>query len=206
MDTFILPLFLVILSYGLGSISFSYIVSRKLAGIDIREHGSKNAGATNTLRVLGVGPAVLVLLLDALKGSLAVLLALWLTTDPLWPVLAGLAAIIGHNWPAFFGFKGGKGVATTIGVVAVLTFVPGLLAGIIAISAIALFRYVSFGSLIFVTLLPLMIFILDRFTALIYPTEYILGAGVIMVLSYIRHRSNIVRLIRGQENKLGGKA
>ncbi|GGK18929.1 glycerol-3-phosphate acyltransferase 2 [Caldalkalibacillus thermarum] len=204
MATFILPVFLIVLSYGLGSISFSYIVSRKIAGIDIREHGSKNAGATNTLRVLGVGPAVLVLVLDALKGSLAVLLSLYLTHDPVWPVLAGLAAIVGHNWPVFFGFKGGKGVATTIGVVAVLTFLPGLLAGIVAILAIVIFRYVSLGSLIFVTLLPLMIVLLDRLTALSYPTVYVIGVFVIMILSYIRHRSNIVRLIRGEENKIGG--
>ncbi|QZT32632.1 glycerol-3-phosphate 1-O-acyltransferase PlsY [Caldalkalibacillus thermarum TA2.A1] len=206
MATFILPVFLIVLSYGLGSISFSYIVSRKIAGIDIREHGSKNAGATNTLRVLGVGPAVLVLVLDALKGSLAVLLSLYLTHDPVWPVLAGLAAIVGHNWPVFFGFKGGKGVATTIGVVAVLTFLPGLLAGIVAILAIVIFRYVSLGSLIFVTLLPLMIVLLDRLTALSYPTVYVIGVFVIMILSYIRHRSNIVRLIRGEENKIGGTA
>lgn len=188
----------IIASYLLGSISFSYIVTKKIAGHDIREVGSKNAGATNTLRVIGVGPAILVLLLDALKGIIPVALVLFIVQDPFFIVLTGLAAILGHNWPIFFSFKGGKGVATTIGVVATFAFLPSLAAGIIAIISISMFRYVSLGSLIFVTLLPLSIYLFN------YSYEYVLACIAIMILSYFRHRVNIVRLIQGEENKLGG--
>ena len=137
-------------------------MGRLVAGIDIRHHGSGNAGATNTLRLLGVGPALVVLLLDLFKGSLAVIMAKGVSSDPLWAVLAGLAAVIGHNWPIFFGFKGGKGVATTIGVVAVLFLSPALVAGMIAIVIIVLFRYVSLGSLVFVLLLPVAIVLFNQ--------------------------------------------
>ncbi|WP_202080022.1 glycerol-3-phosphate 1-O-acyltransferase PlsY [Caldalkalibacillus salinus] len=188
-----------IVAYLIGSVSFSYIIAKKVAGIDIRQHGSKNAGATNTLRLLGTGPAVLVLLLDALKGIVAVLFAMWWNGIEWVVVLSGLLAILGHNWPIFFNFKGGKGVATTIGVVATLAFLPSLLSGMIAITSIVIWRYVSLGSLIFVTLLPLMMVLLGT------PAPYMWGAIVLMILSYIRHRANIVRIIKGEENKIGSK-
>lgn len=190
---------LIVLGYILGSISFSTLVARKMAGIDIREHGSRNAGATNTLRVLGVGPALFVLVLDTLKGVIPVLLAMRITGEPSWIVLSGLAAIIGHNWPVFFSFRGGKGVATTIGVATSFAFIPSLIAGMFAIIVIILFRYVSVGSLCFVSLLPVMLFIFQ------YPLPYILGTLVIGLLSFWRHRTNIIRLVQGKENKLGGR-
>jgi glycerol-3-phosphate acyltransferase PlsY len=189
----------VVLGYLLGSISFSYIVSRRMAGIDIRDHGSKNAGATNTLRILGKGPAILVLLLDALKGSLSVFFVAQFTQSELMIMLTGVATIIGHNWPIFFGFKGGKGVATTIGVMFTLAFKPALIVAIICILFIYIFRYVSLGSLIFATLLPMAMYVFD------YHLSYIFGGVIIMILSYIRHRTNIVRLLKGEENKLGKK-
>jgi acyl phosphate:glycerol-3-phosphate acyltransferase len=195
-----IEIFVVFFAYLLGSISFSYIIAKKIAGIDIRQHGSKNAGATNTLRVLGVWPAIAVLLLDAFKGVVAVLVAMALTDASIWVVLSGLAAIFGHNWPVYYRFKGGKGIATTIGTVATLGFVPSISAGVIAIILIVLFRYVSLGSLVFVTLLPVMMWLYR------YPFEYILGAAVIMLFSYWRHRTNIVRLVKGQENKIGGSS
>ena len=120
-----LSIITIVVGYLLGSISFSYLFGKWFKGIDIRKHGSGNAGATNTLRVLGKGPAILVLLLDALKGVVAVLLGVWAAPGPddIWiRVLCGLAAIVGHNWPVFFGFRGGKGIATTIGVMATLCF------------------------------------------------------------------------------------
>lgn len=188
-----------LIAYLLGSISFSYVIAKKVAGIDIRQHGSNNAGATNTLRVIGKGPAILVLLLDACKGIAAVLIAMQLTEE-IWAwFLAGLLAIVGHNWPIFFGFKGGKGVATTIGVVATLMFWPALAAGVIAIMMIIIFRYVSLGSLTFVTLLPISLLLFQR------PIDYIVGSLAFLILSYWRHRTNIVRLFKGQENKIGQK-
>ncbi|GAA0369638.1 glycerol-3-phosphate 1-O-acyltransferase PlsY [Bacillus horti] len=188
-----------LVAYLLGSISFSFLIAKKIAGIDIRQHGSNNAGTTNTLRVLGKLPALLVLILDTLKGSVAVLIAMQLT-DSLWVwMLAGFLAIIGHNWPVFFGFRGGKGVATTIGVVIALMFIPALYAGVIAIALIVIFRYVSLGSLAFVTLLPISLLLLQR------PMEFVVGSLAILLLSYWRHRTNIVRLFKGQENKLGKK-
>jgi len=184
----------------LGSLLFSVIVSKLVRGVDIRKHGSGNAGATNTLRVLGIGPALLVFVLDMLKGVAAVLLARLIAPDVAWlPVASGLAAIFGHNWPLWFRFRGGKGIATTIGVVIGIAFLPGLIAGVIAILSIVFTRYVSLGSLIFTALFPLCVVLLN------YPTEILIGSLVIMVFAWLRHRTNIVKLLRGQENKLGSK-
>jgi glycerol-3-phosphate acyltransferase PlsY len=185
-------------SYLLGSVSFSILIARWVKGIDIRQHGSGNAGATNTLRVLGKGPAAAVFLLDVAKGIAAVLIGQWLGEGEIWvPILCGAAAITGHNWPIWFRFKGGKGIATTIGVMATLAFWPALLAGIIAIAAIAITRYVSLGSLIFAALLPVFILVLSM------PYELFWVSLLICVYAFIRHRTNIVKLVRGQEHKLG---
>ncbi|WP_282935645.1 glycerol-3-phosphate 1-O-acyltransferase PlsY [Paenibacillus sp. RC67] len=190
----------IIIAYLLGSISFSYLAGKMLKGIDIRNHGSGNAGATNTLRVLGVGPAVTVLILDALKGVAAVLVGRWLGQgDVLVEVLCGLAAISGHNWPIYFGFRGGKGIATTIGVMITLAPMAVVYAGIVCILAIALTRYVSLGSLLFTALLPLFIWFMRG------PIEIFWLSLFVFVFAWVRHRSNIVKLIKGQENKLGSK-
>ena len=161
--------------------------------------GSGNAGATNTLRVLGKGPGTAVFLLDIAKGVLAVWLGIWMAGGDWAPVLCGLAAIAGHNWPIYFGFKGGKGIATTVGVMASLAFIPALIAGVIAIILIAITRYVSLGSLILALLLPVFIWLMDK------PTAYLWGSLVICVLAFVRHRKNIVKLLQGKENKLGAK-
>lgn len=187
----------VLLSYLLGSVSFSIVIAKWIKGIDIRQHGSGNAGATNTLRVLGKGPGITVFALDIAKGFAAVGLGHWLGDSSWIPVLCGLAAISGHNWPIWFRFKGGKGIATAVGIVAVLAFLPALYAGIVAIAAIALTRYVSLGSLLFTLLTPMFILLLD------YPMPLFYGTLAICVFAFIRHRSNIVKLVRGTENKLG---
>lgn len=192
-----------IVSYLIGSVSFSYIITKKIKKIDIRQHGSGNAGATNTLRVLGVGPAVTVLLLDMLKGVAAVLIALQITGSGLGPALAGLAVIFGHNWPIFHGFKGGKGVATTIGVLATLVFIPALIGGIVAILSIAITRYVSLGSLLFMITTTILTYVfLTNYDYSIYDVYLALG---LTVLSFWRHRSNIIRLLKGEESKIGKK-
>lgn len=193
------PIIGIIASYLLGAVSFSILVARWLKKIDIRQHGSGNAGATNTLRVLGKRPALAVFLLDIAKGIVAVLFGWWLGDGEAWiPVLCGLAAIVGHNWPVYFRFKGGKGIATTIGVMAMLNFVPALIAGAAAILTIVLTRYVSLGSLVFAVLLPGMIAIFG------YEAPYIWGGVAVALLAVLRHRKNIVKLAKGTENKLGG--
>jgi len=190
----------LLIGYLLGSVSFSYLAGKLLKGIDIRQHGSGNAGATNTLRVLGKGPGITVLLLDMLKGVAAVWIAGLLSGgDALIQVLAGLCVIAGHNWPVFFGFRGGKGIATTIGVMVTLAFLPALIAGLVAIATIALTRYVSLGSLLFTAILPILIWFMG------YPIAIFILSLLLFVFAWIRHRSNIGKLLTGTENKLGAK-
>ncbi|WP_188887622.1 glycerol-3-phosphate 1-O-acyltransferase PlsY [Paenibacillus radicis (ex Gao et al. 2016)] len=192
----------VVASYLLGSISFSIVIARLVKGIDIREHGSGNAGATNTIRVLGKGPGLLVFVLDIAKGIAAVLIGRLLGPDDLgdWTaVLSGLAAIVGHNWPIWFRFKGGKGIATTVGVMVTLAFVPALIAGVIAIASIAITRYVSLGSLLFAAFVPLLIGLIH------YSLPLLLVSLLLCVFAFVRHRTNIVKLVQGTENKLGAK-
>ncbi|WP_172250420.1 glycerol-3-phosphate 1-O-acyltransferase PlsY [Saccharibacillus deserti] len=203
----ILSIIAIAAAYLLGSVSFSVLFAKLLKGIDIRNHGSGNAGATNTLRVLGKGPAVLVLVLDICKGILAVWLGRWLAPDMEWaPALAGLAAVIGHNWPLYFHFKGGKGIATTIGMLATLCFLPALSAGIIGILAIVFTRYVSLGSLLFVTLTPVFLLVYDAAGWHDYGTAVLVVSVVIWALAVWRHRGNLVKLKNGTENKLGSKS
>ncbi|RXY98713.1 glycerol-3-phosphate 1-O-acyltransferase PlsY [Fictibacillus sp. S7] len=191
-------LLLFIGAYLLGSISFSYIITKELNKGDIRKLGSGNAGATNTLRVIGVGPAIFVLLLDVLKGIVPVWVALSLHFPLTTAIIAGGMAIIGHNWPVYYGFKGGKGVATTIGVFVVASFFPSLIAGILVILIIALTRYVSLGSIVFMILTPVLMFVFRS-----VPVEAALIAMLIGLLSIWRHRTNISRLLNGNERKLG---
>ncbi len=189
----------VVLSYLLGSVSFSIVIAKWVKGIDIRQHGSGNAGATNTLRVLGKGPGIAVFALDIAKGVAAVWLGHAMSDNGWFPVLCGLAAIAGHNWPIWFRFKGGKGIATTVGVIATLAFIPALLAGVVAIAIIALTRYVSLGSLLFAALTPV-------FICLFQFSVPLLSASLLVCLfAFVRHRTNIVKLMQGTENKLGAR-
>lgn len=191
----------VVIGYLLGSLSFSTIIGRAVAHIDIRQHGSGNAGATNTLRVLGVKYAIVVLLLDVAKGVLAVLIAWWLGHfDPWYTYLSGLAAILGHNWPVFFRFRGGKGIATTIGVVALIMPVSLLISAAVGVLVIVLTRYVSLGSLILTILIPVV------FAVRHGGIGGVLFGAAIAVLSILRHRKNIVRLLRGEEHRVFSKA
>ncbi|RNB84928.1 glycerol-3-phosphate 1-O-acyltransferase PlsY [Brevibacillus panacihumi] len=190
-----------VISYLIGSISFSYLISKKIAGIDIRSHGSGNAGATNTLRVLGKGPAILVLLLDAAKGLLAMGITHLLTGgDPVAYAISGLFAIAGHNWPIFFGFRGGKGIATTLGVALGFSPLAFLIGAVLAVVTIAITRYVSLGSLILVSALPIAIYLLDK------PNAFVWTSLALAVFAYIRHYNNIRNLLAGNERKLGDRS
>jgi glycerol-3-phosphate acyltransferase PlsY len=191
----------IIASYLLGSLMFSIIMGKLVAGIDIRNHGSGNAGATNTLRIMGKGPAALVFLLDVGKGVLAVWLAKWIVPDHYGvAVVCGIAVILGHNWPIWFNFRGGKGIATTIGMLLTLAFLPTLFAGIIAIITIVITRYVSLGSLLLTACLPVFIYGMD------YPKELLWGSLAILIFAWVKHRKNIVKLVKGTENRIGSRS
>ncbi|HEU4964693.1 MAG TPA: glycerol-3-phosphate 1-O-acyltransferase PlsY [Bacilli bacterium] len=189
----------ILIGYLLGSIATSIILGKLLAGVDVREHGSGNAGATNTFRVLGAKIAIFVLLLDALKGVAAVLIARALDVSDTVVVLTGIAVICGHNWPLFFKFRGGKGIATTIGVMLSFAPEPALAAGIVALAILFFSRYVSLAALVFTSLMPLSIYLNDMHIA------YFWFALVVALLAIWRHRSNIGRLLAGRESKLGSK-
>lgn len=188
-----------LVAYLIGAISFSIIFTKAIKKVDIRDYGSGNAGATNTMRVLGKGPAITVLLLDVLKGIVAVLIAYAFHLSDWAVAVTGLLAIVGHIWPVYYGFKGGKGVATTIGIFAVLHFIPTLIAGIITILIIAITRYVSLGSLFLILATPIIGYFMGT------PTSFVVTGLIIFILSAYKHRANIGRLLKGNENKLGAK-
>ncbi len=189
---------MIIVSYLLGSVSFGLLIGKWFSGIDIRQHGSGNAGATNISRVIGTGPGLIVLLLDGLKGFLPVILTLALTNEH-YPsaMLVGIGAIVGHIWPLYFGFRGGKGVATTIGVMIGISFWATLIAGLITLLVIAITRYVSLGSLLLVFLMPWL------FLAFGKGLSVFLLSLLLMLLVFWKHRENIQRLLQGRENKFG---
>lgn len=186
-----------LIGYLLGSISSSYIAGKVSTGVDIREHGSGNAGATNALRVLGWRLAALVLVADVFKGVLAVAFGNLVTEG--WPAalaLSGLAAVLGHNWPAFHGFRGGKGIATTIGALLTLTPGPALYALLVAAFLLVVSRYVSLAALGFVTFTPVFQLFMH-----VHPV-YTVVTVVIALLAYWRHRGNIERLRHKTERRL----
>lgn len=189
----------LLIGYLLGSIASSIILGKLLAGIDVRQHGSGNAGATNTFRVLGPKIAAGVLLVDALKGVAAVLTAKALGVSDVIVVLTGIAVIAGHNWPVFFNFRGGKGIATTIGVMLSFAPEPTLAAGIIGLAVLFFTRYVSLAALVFTSLMPLSIYLNDLHVA------YFWFALVVALMAIWRHRANIGRLLTGRESKIGAK-
>lgn len=196
-------LFLALLaSYIVGSVPFGFITGR-LLGVDVRRRGSGNVGATNVLRLMGPTAAVPVLLLDAAKGVAAVYLGRTLATgvDPAWAgTLAGMAAIIGHNWSVFLGFKGGKGVATSAG--AALMLIPRhvLLGLVVFVAVVAVTRYVSLGSLLGAVATAIYVLVAPAAAA-----HKVLGVAAALFI-LVRHRSNIRRLLAGQESRLGRRA
>lgn len=187
-------------AYLIGSLTFATILVRLTRGIDIRTVGSGNAGGTNVLRTSGKGLALVVALLDILKGVAAVLLMKTITYDPRWLGAAAVAAILGHVFPLFFGFRGGKGVATAVGSFAVLS--PWSVLVIVGAFAlvVGLTRYVSLGSVTAACLLPVtMGFFFHA------PEGEVVGALAAALLLVISHRANIRRLLSGTERRLGGK-
>lgn len=193
-------------TYLLGSVPFSYILGKLIKGIDIRQHGSGNVGATNALRVLGTKYGVLALLLDALKGLAPILIAraIFPEVTDLFLILVGLFAILGHIFTIFLRFKGGKGVATSAGVFAALLPVAVVFSLLVFIISVALFRYVSLGSI----LAALTLFVVTLIRNIRYEfaeLELLIFVALIVIFIIFKHRSNIKRLINGNENKISFK-
>lgn len=195
-----------VIAYFIGSISFSVILSRKFAGFDVRDKGSKNAGATNVLRTVGKKVAALTLLCDILKGVIAIVIAMiagkiWTDVDmEILKYLAGLFAVLGHTFPIFFEFRGGKGVATALGVLITLNWKIGLICLIFALIIIAFTRMVSVGSILSAVLYPILT---------VFMGEVSFGAVIISILITLlvifNHRENLKRIKNGTENKLSFK-
>ena len=191
--------FSLILGYLLGSIPSGWLAGRWLKGIDLRELGSGSTGATNVLRQVGKGPALVVFLIDVGKGAAAVLLARALGLGDWIQVLAGLTALAGHIWPVWLGFKGGKAVATGLGLFLGLAWPVGLASFGVFLAVFSLSRYVSLASVLAAISLPLLM------AAGTSSNANLVVALVAMLLVLWRHRSNIKRLINGTEPKLNQK-
>jgi glycerol-3-phosphate acyltransferase PlsY len=212
----LLPPILVALAYLVGSIPFSFLVVRLVAGRDLRQEGSHNVGATNVARTAGRGAGIVALLLDIAKGYAAVVLARWLTGQGGWPfpagtaawesrefwiALAGLVAVLGHMYPVWLKFHGGKGVATAAGVFLALS--PIVVAGALLVFAIVLlvFRFVSLASIVTAAAIPVLL----RFLVQGAPFWHIVISIAIAIAVIAKHHSNISRLVRGTERRLGQK-
>lgn len=185
-----------LVGYLIGSIPNAIIIGKLWKGIDVREHGSGNIGATNVFRVLGVGPGLAVLCLDAFKGALGAYCGLlWMGVG--WgSVLGGIMAIAGHNWPIWLKFKGGRGVASGLGVIA--TIVPKITLIILGVFMLIVYttRYVSLGSIVCAALVPILMFLFKE------PLPYLIFGCVAGAFVIIRHWANVQRLLKGTELKI----
>ncbi len=190
-------LLILIIAYLLGSINTSIIVSKILIGDDIRNHGSGNAGATNTLRTVGKKGALFVVLGDVLKAVIAVVIAKLLSDNPVAVYIAGIGAVLGHNFPLYFKFKGGKGIIVSTVAILFADPVLGLVTMIVAILIMAFSRYVSLGSI-----LGAVLFVVLALVFKTTDTEFLVFAVMLALLAIYMHRSNISRLLAGKENKL----
>lgn len=192
---------ILIIGYLLGSLNSSLIVG-KAYGIDVRKHGSGNAGATNTLRTLGKKAAIFTSLGDILKGVIACIIGkvIFIENPELGAIIGGVGAILGHTWPLYFGFKGGKGVLTSISVILTIDYKIGLILCIIFIVLALLTKYVSLSSIVGAIFYPILVITYGNNSK-----QLLIFSIAISSLVIIRHRTNIVRLCKGTENKFGSK-
>jgi len=197
---------MVVLGYLICAIPVGVIIGRLRRGIDVREHGSGSMGMTNVMRTVGRAAGAFVFLADVAKGAIAVALA-WAIIGPssdmfFWgQVAGGVAAVIGHSWPVYVGFRGGRGVSTGFGAILVLSWPVALIPLAVFILVVGLSRYVSLGSILgaFTMLLAMIPFIVYD----IEPLAYIVFVAVVALLVIFRHRGNIQRLLAGTESKIG---
>lgn len=190
----------IVIAYFLGTIPSGYLVA-KVRGVNIQQVGSGNIGATNVLRALGVVPAVIVVILDPLKGALATLLPGIVGLGPWVTALAGLAAVLGNDFNVLLRMKGGKGIATSIGVFMVIDPLTTLMCLVLGVFTILLSRYVSLGSLVGMAALPLFVIVQGE-----YIGPRLLLAAALLGLAVYRHSSNIQRLVAGNERRLGDRS
>ena len=211
----IVYIIMLLIAYAIGSVNFSVIFSKKFAGFDVREKGSGNAGSTNMLRSVGKGAAALTLVCDILKGVVAISIAMLLgnmineTNKELLVQIAGIAVVIGHTFPIFFGFKGGKGVATSLGILLMTNWQIGLICLVFALVLMILTRMVYLGSCAAAVLFPVLtLFINENYTVLADDKRgsvYFIYSVILAIIVLFNHRSNIKRILNGTENKLDSK-
>ncbi len=203
---------MALIAYFIGSINFSVLISKKIAGFDVREKGSGNAGSTNVLRTVGKKAAALTLVCDILKGVVAVLISLLIgviaknSSKAILVEIAALFVVIGHTYPIFFGFKGGKGVATSLGIILIINWKIGLICLIFALSLMAITRIVSLGSISAAILFAiLVVFLRDSSYIVEYDVSFVLFGLLLAGLVIFNHRSNVKRIFAGTENRLSFK-
>ena len=199
----------IIIGYLLGAIPFGVIISKLVRGIDVREYGSGSMGMTNVMRTVGAKAGLIVLILDLLKGSAAVALAWAIFHSPNhdmvhWGQMAGgVAAVIGHSWPVYIGFRGGRGISTAFGAILVISWPIGLICLAVFLLMVAIFRYISLGSIS--GAIVLVIAMVISYTCYSGPIAYLSFALVVAVIVIFRHRANIKRLLSKTEPKIGHK-
>lgn len=203
---------IAIIAYLIGSINFSILISKKKAGYDIRQKGSGNAGTTNMLRNLGKKYAAITLICDVLKGVVAIGIAIIAgnilgdTNKALLVQIAGVAVVIGHTFPIFFGFKGGKGVATSLGILLMTNWQLGLICLVFALVLMALTRVVSMGSIAAAILYPILTLFVGGGHYIVESTGlgngYFIYSVILAVIVIFNHRENIKRILSGTENKI----
>ena len=198
-----------IIAYLIGSVNFSVILSKKMAGFDVREKGSGNAGTTNMLRSVGKKAAAITLICDILKGVVAIGVAILISkivegsNGAILVQIAGIAVILGHTFPIFFKFKGGKGVATSLGVLIMSNWQIGLICLVFALILIALTQMVSVGSIAAAILYPVLtLFIPQNY---IIPGNYLIYSILLAIIVIFNHRENVKRLLNGTENRISFK-
>lgn len=203
---------IAIIAYAIGSINFSILISKKIAGFDVREKGSGNAGTTNMLRSVGKKAAAITLLCDILKGIVAILIALIAgkivknVDRAVLVQIAGILVVVGHTFPIFFEFKGGKGVATSLGVIMMINWKIGLICLVFALAIMAFSRMVSMGSIGAAILFPVLtLFINTNFIVQASGMKYFIFSIILAAIVIFNHRENIKRIASGTENKLSFK-
>ncbi len=190
---------IITLSYLIGCFSAAYLIGKVFKKIDIRAYGSGNAGATNAVRVLGKKMGVITFLIDFVKGIIAVFLGIKIGGYN-GGLLAAVFVVLGHDYPVFLGFKGGKGIATTIGTIAVINFPIGIISVIVGIAIALISKYVSLGSIVFVIMVPLMGLIFNSNTS----NNFVISYSILAIIGIYRHKENLKRLLNKTENKMGG--
>ena len=200
-----------LIAYAIGSVNFSVILSKRMAGFDVREKGSGNAGTTNMLRSVGKKAAAVTLICDILKGIVAIIIAIVLgnifnvENKSLLVQIAGIAVVVGHTFPIFFQFKGGKGVATSLGILLMSNWQIGLICLVFALVLMVLTRMVSVGSCAAAVLFPILtLFIKDNYIVS-EGNSYLIYSIILAVIVLFNHRANIKRILNGTENRISFK-